>query len=59
MVYGGGGVPVRATMTIKATLQQCLDAGPHYFVLEITDVKSTRANYDPAAAVPHLNTSTE
>ena len=42
-------------LTVTATLQQCLDASPHYFTLKITDVQATQAHYDPAAAVPHLN----
>ena len=43
------------TPTHKPTLQEIQDAGYHNFVLKIIAVKSTRANYNPAEAVQHLN----
>ena len=51
----GTAMSTSTALAVKATLQACLDAAPHHFILEITDVKSPLANYNPEAAVTHLN----
>ena len=48
-------MPNSLTPIHMPTLQEIQDAGYHNFVLKIIAVKSTRANYNPAEAVQHLN----